>query len=318
MAEHACVTIDCDYVHPRFAAAYLRVAEDEAAFVETNTALAAPKILAALDARGMKPEAVRWVIVTHVHLDHAGGAGALVRACPNATLLAHPRAVRHLIDPSKLVGSATHVYGEARFRELYGEVEPVPAERVRAVDDGETVQLGDATLRFLHVRGHANHHMIVHDPARDAVFTGDAFGLVYPALQRPGPFAFPSTSPTDFDPGEARAAIRRIVELGARSAYLTHFGEVTSIDAVAAQLVAWLDVSEVLLDEAVSGERRGEALVRALEAELRDRFEGFARDAGFTPTAEDLALVGLDLELNAQGIAWTAARRRDATRPSVV
>jgi glyoxylase-like metal-dependent hydrolase (beta-lactamase superfamily II) len=226
--------------------------------------------------------------------------------------------VRHLIDPSKLVASATHVYGEARFRELYGEVEPVPAERVRAVEDGETVPLGDATLRFLHVRGHANHHMIVHDPARDAVFTGDAFGLVYPALQRPGPFAFPSTSPTDFDPGEARAAVRRILELRARSAYLTHFGEVTAIDAVAAQLVAWLDVSEVLLDEAVSGDRRGEALVRAVEAELRDRFEGFARDAGFTPTAQDFALVGLDLELNAQGIAWTAARRRDATRPSVV
>src|SRR5262245_32932848 len=119
-APRSVVTIDCDYIRPRFAAAYLRVAGDEAAFVETDTAHAAPKLLAALAEQGLSPEAVRWVIVTHVHLDHAGGAGAVMRACPNATLLAHPRAARHLVDPSKLTASAIQVYGDARFRDLYG------------------------------------------------------------------------------------------------------------------------------------------------------------------------------------------------------
>ena len=200
MPGHSRQTIDCDYLYPRYAAAYLRIAGDEAAFIEANTGHAAPRLLDTLARSALRPEQVRWVIVTHVHLDHAGGASALMRACPNATLLAHPRAVRHLVDPSKLVASATAVYGAERFRELYGNVDPIDAARVRALDDGESVALGDCDLRFVHTRGHANHHFVVHDPALDAVFTGDAFGLSYPALQRAGRFAFPSTSPDRLRP----------------------------------------------------------------------------------------------------------------------
>ena len=310
-AARSVVTVDCDYIRPRFAAAYLRVAGGEAAFVETNTALAAPRLLDALAATGIPREAVRWVIVTHVHLDHAGGAGAIMRACPNATLLAHPRAARHLVDPSKLVASALSVYGEARFRDLYGTIEPVPAERVRSLDDGAEVEIGGDALRFHHVRGHANHHFVVHDPALDTVFTGDAFGLVYPALQRPGPFAFPSTSPTDFDPAEARASIDRILGLGTRSALLTHYGEIQALGAVASQLRAWLDISEAELDKAISSELGGSALESAIERSLAEAFERFGTAWGLAVTDEDRELVKLDLELNAQGIAWAASKRRE-------
>jgi glyoxylase-like metal-dependent hydrolase (beta-lactamase superfamily II) len=312
MSTHDVITVDCEYLRPGLAAAYLRVAGDEAAFVETNTAHAAPKLLGALERRGLRPEQVRWIIVTHAHLDHAGGAGALMRACPNATLLAHPRAARHLIDPSKLVASATKVYGEDRFRELYGILEPVPAERVRSLDDGAQVSLGDASLRFLHVRGHANHHFVVHDPAIDAVFTGDAFGLVYPSLQRPGPFAFPSTSPTDFDPIEARRAIDRIMGLGARVALLTHFGEVRALDAVAAQLRRWIDISEDALEDAVSADISGQSMERVISGTLWAAFERLADAAGLELTADDRALLELDVGLNAQGIAWVADKRRAA------
>jgi glyoxylase-like metal-dependent hydrolase (beta-lactamase superfamily II) len=305
MAPPALVTIDCDYLYPRFAAAYLRVAGDEAAFVETNTAHAAPKMLAALADRGMRPEQVRWVIVTHVHLDHAGGAGAIMRACPNATLLAHPRAVRHLTDPSKLVASATKVYGEDRFRALYGTIEPVPAERVRALDDGAEVEIDGQTLRFLHTRGHANHHFVVHDTALDAVFTGDAFGLYYPALQRPGPFAFPSTSPTDFDAAEARKAIDRIAALGVKAALLTHYGEVRQIEIVAAQLKDWIDLSEAALVEAAASDLAGEAMEKSIAAKLWAAFE-----QRLALTAEDREMLRLDVELNAQGLAWAATKRR--------
>lgn len=306
MSAPEIVTIDCDYLQPRFAAAYLRVAGDEAAFVETNTAHAAPKLLAALADRGMRPEQVRWVIVTHVHLDHAGGAGAIMRACPNATLLAHPRAVRHLTDPSKLVASATKVYGEDRFRALYGTIEPVPAERVMSLDDGAQVEIGGAKLSFLHTRGHANHHFVVHDPAADAVFTGDAFGLVYPDLQRPGPFAFPSTSPTDFDAAEARKAIDRIAGLGVRSALLTHYGEVRAIDAVAAQLRGWIDLSEAALVDAAAGDLAGAAMEKAIEGKL---WAAFAER--MTLTEKDRETLRLDVELNAQGLAWAATKRRE-------
>ncbi|APR76247.1 Beta-lactamase related protein [Minicystis rosea] len=306
MAAPEIVTIDCDYIHPRFAAAYLRVQGDEAAFIETNTAVAAPQILAALDARGLRPEQVRWVIVTHVHLDHAGGAGAIMRACPNATLLAHPRAARHLIDPSKLVKSATQVYGADRFRALYGTIEPVPEARVRSLDDGARIDAGGSELAFFHVRGHANHHFVVHDPAASAVFTGDAFGLVYPALQRPGPFAFPSTSPTDFDAPEARKAIDRIAGLGTDRAFLTHFGEVRAIGPVAAQLHDWIDLSEAAMHEAAAGELTGAALEKSIEAKLWQAF-----DARIALSDEDRSMLKLDVELNAQGLAWAASKRRE-------
>ncbi|HEY2510095.1 MAG TPA: MBL fold metallo-hydrolase, partial [Polyangiaceae bacterium] len=183
--HHVRFTIDCDLI-PRFTAAYLRVAGDECAFVEAHTPHALPKLLGALEAQGRRPEEVRWIVVTHAHLDHASGASALLAQCPNAVLLAHPRAARHLIDPQKLVASATQVYGEARFAELYGRIDPIPADRVRALEDGARFPLGDATLTVHHTAGHAKHHFVVHDPALKTVYTGDTFGLVYPALQRGG------------------------------------------------------------------------------------------------------------------------------------
>src|SRR5580658_8703108 len=147
MAEHACFTLDADPANPEFVAAYLRVTPSgECAFIETNTAHSLPILLGALDAHGLSRDAVRYVIVTHAHLDHAGGAGAVMAACPKAILLAHPRAARHLTDPAKLIASATSVYGAERFAKLYGVISPIPAARVRALEDGESVPLGDATL----------------------------------------------------------------------------------------------------------------------------------------------------------------------------
>ncbi len=293
---HARTTIDCD-VLPKFTAAYLRVAGDEAAFIEAHTGHAVPRLMAALGEQGLRPEQVRWVVVTHAHLDHAAGASALLARCPHATLLAHPRAARHLIDPSKLVASATSVYGAQRFSELYGTIDPIPAERVRALADGETFALGDATLQVHHTAGHAKHHFIVDDPAVDSVYTGDTFGLVYPALQRGVRFAIATTSPTDFDPVEARKSIDKVLSLGRRAACLTHFDAVEDLEEVAAQLRHWIDVSERLL--AFEGDRR---------EELRREYIADAARRGLTLTEADLTLLATDLDLNAQGIAFAAER----------
>ena len=292
---------------PDVAAAYLRVEGDEVAFIETNTTHAVPKLLAALAADGRRPEQVRWVIVTHAHLDHAGGASALMAACPNATLLCHPRAARNLIDPGKLIASAQHVYGAQRFAELYGAIEPIVAERVRALDDGAQVALGTSTLSFFHTAGHAKHHFVVHDPKEDAVFTGDAFGLTYPRLQRAKRFAFPSTSPIDFDAVEAHRAVDRIVALKPRAVYPTHFGPWTEVADIAAQVHQWVDFSQAAIDDCVArGQKDCEApLRRALEQEMVRT----AAVAGLTLTREDLALLELDLQLNAQGLAFVVGRR---------
>lgn len=302
--------IDCDYVLPKFAASYLMTEGDRALFVENNTAHAVPKLLQALHASGGSPERVDFLVITHVHLDHAGGTSALLRACPNALVLAHPRAARHVIDPSKLVASARKVYGDEAFEKLYGEILPVDASRVREIADGETIRFGSRELRFFHTRGHANHHMCVHDTGSDGVFTGDAFGLAYPRLQGAGLFIFPSTSPTDFDAVEARKSVRRIVETGAKRAWLTHFGEVTDLRGAAAQLISHLDFSESVLLEAIRSGEPDEALDAFCLVRLRKHFEAELEKRGMAGDSGAWEVLKLDVEINAGGLAFVARKER--------
>ncbi len=309
------VLIDCDYVLPRFAGAYLIREGDEAAFIETNTAHSVPGLMEALRARGLKPEQVRWIIVTHVHLDHAGGAGALIRLCPNAKLLCHPRAARHLVDPSKLVASARQVYGDSEFERLYGELPPIEASRVQEMADGSQVTLGGTrTLTFMHTRGHANHHFCVLDSGgatgEKSVFTGDAFGLAYPALQGGGLFIIPSSSPTDFDPNEAIAAVDRIAASGAQVAYLTHFGPIRDVAAAAAQLKGHLRFMGALLDKAKTSPLGGGELAAVCRKSMRDYLEVELRKRGLGSDESAWRVLKLDCELNGDGIAWAARRLR--------
>ncbi|MEJ2603580.1 MAG: MBL fold metallo-hydrolase [Gammaproteobacteria bacterium] len=310
------ITIDCHYLdRPEFAAAYLIVEGDEAAFVDNNTNHAMPRLLEALDGAGLEPEQVRYLIVTHVHLDHAGATSALADACPGATVLAHPRAARHIIDPEKLVASASAVYGEAEFERLYGRIEPVAAARVREMDDGETLRFGQRELTFLHTRGHANHHFCVADSGSDSIFAGDAFGLHYPALQGAGPFAIPSTSPTDFDGPLAREAVQRIVERRPARVYPTHFGAVTAIEETAGQLQRHLEFAERTMLDAESSTLDDEALYDYILPRLRDYFAGLLDGMGDVGRrAGTWDLLELDLDLNAQGLAWTATKRRRKAR----
>lgn len=307
-------TIDCGYLdEPGFAAAYLVRDGDRAAFVETNTARAVPRLLAALSAEGLRPEDVELVIITHVHLDHAGGASALMAACPNATLLAHPRAARHVIDPSKLVRSAEAVYGAERFAELYGTIEPLPEARVRVVQDAEALPFGARTFTFLHTRGHADHHMCVLDSGSNGVFTGDSFGLVYPALQHRGLFAIPSTSPTDFDPAAALETLTRIVATGAERAYLTHFGEHRDLAALADQLAPRVQAHGAIAEQAERAGLDGAELDAFCEREVRAHFDALlARHGLDEPSAR--RLLETDIALNAQGVAFAVRRRRHRAR----
>ena len=307
-------TIDCEYTLPRFAAAYLLVHEGRAAFVDNNTVHAVPKMLAALARHGLGPEHVDWCIITHVHLDHAGGSSALMKACPNATLVAHPRAAPHVIDPAKLVRSSEAVYGAERFRELYGVIEPLDAARVKIMEDGDTLDFAGRSLRFIHTRGHANHHFVIHDPTDEVVFTGDAFGIAYPILAHRGTFAFPSTSPTDFDGPLAREAVDTIVKTGATTAYLTHFGPVRSLSKVGEQLKATLQISEDLMREAYASEAPDEALEGRILAPLRAHFEERLAAHGLSLSEDQWAYLSLDIELNAQGLAFVAQKMRRKDR----
>ncbi|MFL5814280.1 MAG: MBL fold metallo-hydrolase [Bdellovibrionia bacterium] len=316
-------TIDCDYVYPRFAAAFLMVEGDEALFVENNTAHSVPRLLEALRQQGLAPEQVRYLIITHVHLDHAGGSQALMKACPNATLLAHPRAAPHVIDPSKLVASARKVYGDAEFSRLYGEIGPIDATRVRSMGDGEELCFGSKSLRFIHTRGHANHHFCVlvsGSNGPESVFTGDSFGLAYPDLQKHGLFIFPSTSPTDFDPEEARKSIERIAGSGAEKAYLTHFGEVGHLQGAAQQLVAYLNEFEPFyrrLMDTPEGERGDAELTKACAEQIRNYLSQQYQKLGGMPDQKFTDLLKLDIELNAAGMVFAAKKKRAAKTAQV-
>jgi len=307
---HERITIDCDKRHPQFTAVYLRTAGRECALIETETSHARPRILQALADQGYAPQDVRWIIVTHAHLDHAGGAGGLMAACPNATLIGHPRAVSHLVAPEKLVHSAASVYGAEQFANLYGTIEPIPAQRVRAVAEGETIALGDTELRVLHVEGHANHHIALADPATDSVFTGDAFGVVYPALQSHGVFALPSTSPTNFDAQKAHASIDRIRQIGASYMCLTHFGVHSEVGAIADQLHEWLELAEKWVCDACDSGDSAEVITERLRGAWREAAERTIHARGFGFSHDEWRLLDTDFSLNAQGLAVAAMRRR--------
>jgi glyoxylase-like metal-dependent hydrolase (beta-lactamase superfamily II) len=280
--------------------------------VEAHTAHALPRLLAALDAHGKRPEDVRYVVVTHAHLDHAAGAGALLAACPNATLLAHPSSAKNLINPVKLVEGATAVYGAARFAELYGTVTPIPAARVRVLKDGDSFELGDATLTALHTAGHAFHHFIVDDPATSSVYTGDTFGLVYPALQTFGRFAIPSTSPTGFHAEEARASLDKVLALGERFVCPTHYDAYEESAVIAAQVRRFVDRADAWVNEAARGIETTDAMQARFETAW---WNAIAEEAPrFGP--EEKRLLALDVELNAQGLAYAAnAMRAKAAKP---
>ena len=308
-------TIDSGYLgNDRHTAAYLVREGDRAFFVETNTNRAVPRLLAALQHEGLPPEAVDYVIITHVHLDHAGGAASLMQACPNATLIAHPRAAPHMVDPSRLVASSRKVYGDETFERIYGDIQPISEERVRIMDDGAQLSVGDRELTFIYTRGHANHHFVVHDSGSNGVFTGDAFGIVYPDLQSGGLLAFPSATPTDFDAEEAKRSLEAVVQTGAERVFLTHYGAHEGLAAIAACLHEQLDVYGKIVDELYASDEEDAALDAVAGARVRALFEDLLRGSPFDNDPDVRAFIEADVALNGQGLAFAAKKRRFKAR----
>ncbi|MBW1829645.1 MAG: MBL fold metallo-hydrolase [Deltaproteobacteria bacterium] len=301
------ITIDCNYMYPRFAASYLMIEGDMAAFFETNTTHAVPLLLSALKESGLEPEQVQYIVVTHVHLDHSGGATLLAHMCPNATILAHDKAAKHIIDPEKLVKGAISIYGEADFQRLYGKINGIEARRVRIMEDGEKLRFGNRELEFIYTAGHARHHFCIHDSGSEGVFTGDSFGLGYPFLNRDGPaFIFPSTSPIGFDAPEARRSIEKILKTGAKQVYLTHYGVFKDVEKNAESLLGYIDDMEGILNKAIDSGLKGDALGKSCFKEMTGFFEKELGLRGLEHAGMIKKFLKTDIELNAKGIALVA------------
>jgi glyoxylase-like metal-dependent hydrolase (beta-lactamase superfamily II) len=306
---HGITAVDTGFQRPFFDASHLVVERGRAAFVDVGTAFSVPALLSALDAMGVPRGAVDYVILTHVHLDHAGGAGQLMQALPSARLVVHPRGARHMIDPAKLWAGASEVYGEEAMRRSYGALVPVPAERVTEAPDGLTIELGGRPLVFLDTPGHARHHACIWDEASRSMFTGDTFGLSYRELaSERGAFILPTTTPVQFEPEALKASIDRLVSHGPQAMILTHYSQVTEVERLAADLHRQTDELGAL-GRSVDGPPGRSSRLRA---GVRELFLGWAHDHG-TPLPEDRVaeLLAVDVELNAQGVeVWLDRPKR--------
>jgi glyoxylase-like metal-dependent hydrolase (beta-lactamase superfamily II) len=212
--------------------------------VETGSQTSVPTLLAALEALGVGARDLAAVVVTHVHLDHAGGVGDVARAFPTATVHVHEKGARHLADPSSLVASAGQVYGDL-LDALYGRLEPTPAERIRVLGDGDQIVVGPGhTLTAVDSPGHAKHHLAVHDSGSGLLFAGDAVGVRLPDAG----VLRPATPPPDFDLDLALHSLRRFAERRPAGIALAHYGLVPSpatvLEEAAETLSRWAAVAE--------------------------------------------------------------------------
>ena len=309
VSQHGIHTIDTAFQRDHFDAAYLVVEQGRGAFIDCGTNHSVPNLLAAAAAAGLTPADIDWVMVTHVHLDHAGGAGALMAELPNAKLVVHPRGAAHMIDPSRLVAGATAVYGEEEMQRSYGTILPVPEARVVVAADGDVFDLQGRPLMCVDTPGHARHHYCVWDARSRSWFTGDTFGLSYRELDSAnGAFILPTSSPVQFEPEALKASIARLLSYGPEFMYLTHYGRVGDVGRLALELYTQIDEMTAIARAADGHEDRHARLVDALGAYYLERAQ---RHGCLLDTAGVREVIGLDIELNAQGLAsWLDREKR--------
>ena len=299
--------VDTDHLRPLFDASHIIEENGRGAFVDTGANSSVPLLLDALERGDLDPADIDYVFLTHVHLDHAGGAGLLMQSLPNAVAVLHPRGAPHIIDPAKLTRGAQAVYGEAAFEEMYGEIQPIPKERVLVVDDEQSIELSGRELTCVFTEGHARHHYCLVDHQSEGIFTGDSFGLSYRELDTVnGEFIYPTTTPVHFDPPEAHKAIDRIMSFAPRQLYLTHYSRVTMLDKLAADMHKRIDDFVAMIEEHADAEDRTAAMHAAMFAYFISelRVHGFEGD-----NDRAHAILDLDINLNTMGLEFWIEHR---------
>ena len=298
--EHGIVAVDTEYARPLQDASHLIVEDGRGAFVDTGVNSSVPLLLAAVQDSGLDAGDIDYVFLTHIHLDHAGGAGLLMRSLPNARCVLHPRGAPHMVDPGKLIAGTEAVYGKENTARLYGEILPIAAERIDIAADGEEFSLRGRALRAFYTEGHARHHYCLSDPASKGVFTGDSFGVSYRELDTAaGAFIFPTTTPVHFDPDEAHKSIDRIMSYEPERVYLTHYSEVRDLARLAADMHKGIDAYVAIAHEHANAPDRTSALQNA----IFDYFVTGLTRHGFKGDRDLMWLIlNLDVTLNTQGI----------------
>lgn len=303
------IHLDAEYLQPGVASVYLLIEGNECAIIETGTNHTIPFIFAALADFGLTADSVRYVIPTHVHLDHAGGVGSLMQSCVNAELIIHPFGARHMINPTKLAAGAKSVYGDEAFERLYGELISVDANRVIEAPDNFTISLGERNLRFYDTPGHAKHHFCVHDFKSDTIFSGDTFGIAYPSTRvNDEPLTFVTTTPVQFDPVAMHSSIQRLLEINPKAFNLTHYGQVKPSQKVAQQLKDSIDAFVEIANES-SGvtDDRVEVMSQQIQQYLLKQYRKLG---GLESDQFCLDIIAMDSKLNAQGLDFWLSKQQ--------
>ena len=279
--------------------AYL-IKDEKNILIETGASSANAKILQALDQLHIGPGGLDAIVVTHVHLDHAGGAGLLMAECPGAELLIHPAGAPHLINTAKLEASARKVYGSA-FEELFHPLKDVDPDRVRMMEDGATYEVRPGRhLSFHHALGHALHHLVVLDSQSKSLFTGDAAGMYYPRIKQHYnvDFALPASTPSQFDPEQYYETLGQLLKLHPRRICFAHYGSMEDPAWVVKEVRSWLPLFGKEAHEFWLQHHRIESLKKFLLSRILDELEarGVPRDN------ESLDQLIFDTDLNAQGL----------------
>ncbi|SFI21229.1 MBL fold metallo-hydrolase [Nitrosomonas sp. Nm34] len=293
--------IDAQYHRPGRAAIHLIVEKGVAALIDTGTQFSVPGVMQVLQNKQLAPENIAYVFLTHIHLDHAGGASEFMRLLPNAKLVVHPRGAKYMINPAKLIAGVMAVYGKAEFRRLYGEIFPIDENRVLEAPDETCIELHGRPLLLLDTPGHARHHYCIFDKRSQSFFTGDTFGVSYRELDVDGlEFVFPTTTPVQFDPDAAHASLERIMSYQPQYAFLTHYSRIGHLPHHAMQMHDLIDAFVNIAHQAANTTaERHEFIVQALKDLLCQRLA--MHGCTWSPT-EIYELLRVDIELNAMGL----------------
>lgn len=307
---HGIFALDSGYVRRHFDAIHLIIEGGRAAIIDSGTRHSVPAVLKALADLGIERDEVDYVVLTHVHLDHAGGAGELLQALPSARLTVHPRGARHMIDPTRLWQATCEVYGQAEAERMYGGIVAIPAERVIETPEGACVRLAGRELQYLDAPGHARHHVVIRDSDSGWLFAGDTFGISYREFDVDGrALAFPSSTPVQFEPEALRRSIHRMLALAPEAIVLTHYSAVRDVPRLGADLKRMIDRYEAM---GLAHEHAGAARLDRIREAMRSLLLQAVHAHGVKLSEQTiLELIALDIDLNAAGIvSWLDARSR--------
>lgn len=279
------------------------IQDEKTVLLEPSASPSIPYLLKGLNQLNVLPEAIDYIIVTHIHLDHAGGTGLLLKSCPNAKVIVHPKGARHLANPERLIHGARAVYG-SQFDALFDPILPIPESRILVKEDGELLSIGqNRTLEFIDTPGHANHHFSIRDSLSGGIFTGDTIGIFYQELlDHELEFYLPSTSPNQFDPEKMMASAEKIRKHNPKAICFSHYGASFSPEEAFSSLEKWLPVFLEAAETSLLTSHR-DGVTAAIKETLFKKVQTYLRSEGIPDTHRVYEILELDLSVCAMGLA---------------